>query len=433
MRDLAVLCATLVFISLSFRSTFIAYLLWCWAGLIGLNGYLYGFMVSVPYVQIFALITLTTWFYIKDPERIKFTNNRTTTLFVILVCHGFLCALFAYPDLLSNWGLFGNVIKTALFCLLMPMLVTNRLRTHAMVVMITLAIAFHGGLDGLKFLASGGAHIVIGIVKYGDNNHFAMAMIFVIPLLLYLFQYSEKRLARFAFGGGIFLVILAVIGTRSRGGLVGLATVAIWLILKSNRKFLVITIIAICGLIVIPMLPSSWSERMETIQTASEDHSFMSRVTAWKVSSAIAVANPVLGGGFRALQSQSVWAEFKDSPGLLGFIDTPLTRSGMAAHSIWFEVMGDMGFVGLFIFVAMIVNAFITHSEIRGQVKRGGESWRWAGDLADMLSVIMMVYIVSGSALSAAYFEIPYIVMMMLEVIKQQLHKALPTRARLIL
>jgi hypothetical protein len=44
----------------------------------------------------------------------------------------------------------------------------------------------------------------------------------------------------------------------------------------------------------------------------------------------------------------------------------------------------------------------------------------------------MFVYVVAGSALSAAYFEIPYIVMMMLEVIKQQLRRALTAPATLM-
>jgi probable O-glycosylation ligase (exosortase A-associated) len=432
MRDLVALCAMLVFIPLSLRSTFVAYILWGWAGLIALNGYLYGFMLMVPYVQIFALISLGTWLSIKDPERQKFENNRTTMLFVVLVVHGFFCALFAYPGLTKNWEIFSIIVKTVLFCVLMPMLVTNRFRLHAMVVMIALAITFHGGLEGLKFIASGGAHNVRGLAQFGDNNHFAMVMIFVIPLLYYLLQYSANRLVRWGFSVGILLVILTVIGTRSRGGLLGLVAVGLWLLLKSRRKLLATAVIMFSSLIIVPMLPSSWSYRMQTIESAGQDESFMGRVTAWKVSSAIAVENPILGGGFRAVQSHPVWDQFKNSPGLLGFVETPQTRSGVAAHSIWFEVMGDMGLVGFLIFIILIANAFVTNSEIRKLVKRVGEPWRWASDLADLLGAIMFVYVVAGSALSAAYFEIPYIVMMMLEVIKQQLRRALTAPATLM-
>ncbi|MES2878581.1 MAG: putative O-glycosylation ligase, exosortase A system-associated [Pseudomonadota bacterium] len=426
MRDLMVLGALLVFIPFSLSNVFGAYLLWGWTGLIALNSYLYGFMVPVPFVQLFALLTLATLLWHKDIEKRKFEPNRTTTLFAIFVVHGFFCAIFAYPNLLSNWMIYGNLSKTVLFCVLMPILATSRFRIHSIVVMISLAVGFHGVLDGLKFLASGGAHKAAGIGKFGDNNHYAIVLAMVIPLLYYLYQYSSGRLARWGFAAAILLNVLAIVATGSRGGLVGLTAISLWIIVKSRRRWLGIFAISVCALLIVQLAPDTWSQRMQTIKTADEDTSFMSRVTAWKVSSAIALANPVLGGGFRVVQSHSVWDQFKSSPGLLGFVETPvLSRSGVAAHSIWFEVMGDMGFVGLFIFIAMIINAFMTGREIRALAERGGTSWRWASDLSDLLAAIMFVYAVSGSLLSVAYFELPYVVMMLLEVIKLQLRTAL--------
>ena len=65
-------------------------------------------------------------------------------------------------------------------------------------------------------------------------------------------------------------------------------------------------------------------------------------------------------------------------------------------------------------------------------VKKADSSWRWAGDLANMLGAAMFVYVVSGSALSAAYFELPYIVMMLIEVIKQVLRSGLKSPSVLV-
>ncbi|MDR3368502.1 putative O-glycosylation ligase, exosortase A system-associated [Rhodoferax sp.] len=425
MRDLMVLGFTLIFIAISFKSTFTAYLLWGWAGLISLNAYLYGFMVSVPYVQLYAIITLVSLILRKDTNLEKFKFNRTSILFTIFAVHGFLCAIFAYPGLVSNFEILGNIVKTVLFCVLMPLFVTKRLRLHVIVTMVALAISFHGITDGLKFLASGGAHNARGIPKFGDNNHFALVLVMVLPVLLYLTQYSALKFVRIGFFGVMMLTVLAVVATGSRGGLIGMFAAATWLLLKSRRKFMGVMVIATCSLLVVQLAPATWSSRMKTIESAETDNSFMSRVTAWKVSSAIAVANPVFGGGFQAVQSYTVWAQFKDSPGLLGFIDTPQTRSGVAAHSIWFETLGDLGFVGFFIFLIMLINAFITLKEINRLTKTAGDSYRWAADLANTLSASMFVYMISGSALSAAYFEIPYFLMMLMEVIKQVILKDL--------
>jgi len=128
-----------------------------------------------------------------------------------------------------------------------------------------------------------------------------------------------------------------------------------------------------------------------------------------------------------------VWDQFKHSPGLLGFVDTPmLARSGVASHSIWFEVMGDLGFVGFFIFVALLVNAFLTRREIKALVEQEGGTYRWATDLTDMLCASLFAYVVSGSLLSAAYFETPYMLMMLLEVIKIHLKHALQPKPKCV-
>ena len=432
MRDLLISGFLLIFVVLSFRSTYAAYLLWGWAGLISLNAYVYGFMASVPFVQIFAVIALIDLFVRKDFSVKNYKTNRTTILFSIFLFHCFMCALFAYPGLVSNWELFWDIFKTILFCALMPLLADSRTRLHSLVVMIALAISFHGITDGLKFLVSAGGHNARGIPKFGDNNHFAMVLAMALPIIFYLTQYSAKKIIRWGFWGVVLLTVLAVVATNSRGGLLGLFAVAFWFILKSNRKFIGALVIGISAVMVTQLAPESWTERMQTIKSAEDDASFMSRVTAWKVSSAIAVTNPVFGGGFKAVQSHAVWAEFKDSPGILGFIDTPVTRSGVAAHSIWFQVLGDLGFLGLFIFIALIANAFITLREIKTMVKKADSSWRWAGDLANMLGAVMFVYVVSGSALSAAYFELPYIVMMLIEVIKQVLRSGLKSPSVLV-
>ncbi len=421
MRDLVALGAMFFFVPLAFMNPFSAYLLWGWGGLIALNFYLFGFMSGLPYVFIFALITLGPVFFRKDVIRQHFEPNRTVVLMILYVVHGFVCAVFAYPGLERNWELWGNVAKTVLFCLLMPMLANDRFRIHSIVVMMALALSFHGVLDGLKFIASAGAHNAQSNPKFGDNNHLSLILLMALPVIYYLQHYAAHRLARWGFLGALVLTLLAVMATRSRAGLIGLFVVGVAVVLTTRRRWSAVIAVLLATVLITQVAPDDWTTRMQTIQSADQDASFMGRVAAWKVSSAIAVAHPFVGGGFRALQSVPVWDRFRSQQGLLGFIDTPvLNRSGVAAHSIWFEVMGDLGFVGLFLFVALLVNAFLTRRHIRALVRANGGDQRWAGDLADMLGISLLAYVVTGSTLSAAYFELPYVCMMLLEVVKQQ-------------
>lgn len=430
MRDLVMLGFMLPYVAIAFMSPFAGYLLWGWTGLVALNFYLFGFMQSHPYVQIFALITLCSLLMHRGKEQLKFEGNGTSIWMIVFVVHGLFCAMLAYPELSRNWELWGNVAKTVLFCLLMPVLATSRFRIHALVVVIVIGTSFHGVLDGLKFLNSGGAHRAQVIAKFGDNNHLAMVLLMIVPLLFYLYLYSKRVWVRWAFLGAILLMVMAVVSTNSRGGLIGLLAVGTWLVYKSRRRFMGTLLVAASAYLVITLAPTDWTERMDTIQTAEEDASFVGRLVAWRVSAAIAQEHPVFGGGFRALQSHTVWNDFKDAPSLLGFIEFPANMgTGVAAHSIWFEVLGDQGFVGLAIFIALIANAFLSARSARRLALKNGPSQQWAGDLTNLLTVALVAFAVTGSALSAAYFELPYVIMMLIETVRQHQLRVAKRRA----
>lgn len=421
MRDLMMLGAMLLLVPLSLRSSFSAYLLWGWAGLIAVQTYLYGFMREVPYVQMFALITLTLLVLSKDKEKSRYQLDPTTILMVLFALHCILAATLAYPWLARNWELSSNVLKTILFCLIMPVVITRRYRFHALLVVIAIGISIHGLLDGLKFLASGGAHRAVGVPKLGDNNHMAMILIMVMPLLLYLFQYAKYRIAKLGFAGAFLGTCLAVVATGSRGALITLVAVGAWLIMLSQNRMRYFSIAAVVGVLIVASAPDTWTERMDTIKSADQDSSFMGRITAWKRASAIALQHPAFGGGFHAGQDPQLFLQFNGENGLLGFIETPIAAYPAATHSIYFEVMGDLGFLGFFLFLALMLMPFMIRSRIKTLAKEIGPSANWARDCADMIAASMVAYLVGGAALSAAYFELPYITVMLMQVLYIQL------------
>lgn len=429
-RDLAVLGFMLVLVPLAFSHAYLAYLLWCWAGLVSLNSYLYGPMAGVPYVQVFALIGLVLLFVSKDKHRLKWEPNSTSIVFIFIMLHGLLSATFAYPGLDRNWELYTNVAKTLLFCLLMPMLASNRLRLYALVLVIILSLGFHGVLEGLKFVASGGAHLTKGIQKFGDNNHFAMVLVMVLPLILYVYKYAINKIVRVGCITSFCIICLAVISTNSRGGLLGLVAVALFLVMHSKRKVLGILSILFVASVMLAMAPQSWTSRMESIKEAEQDSSFMGRVTAWKRASAIAVENPILGGGYHAGQAPSIYYQFRDKPGILGFIDTPPSYYPAATHSIYFEILGDLGFLGLFLFLASLIISYRNFKKIQALTQEKAIELAWANDLSVALMAALLAFMVCGAALSAAYFEIPYILIMLMEALKQQVLRDLNLTAQ---
>lgn len=418
MRDLMILCAMFAFVPLALGNAFIAYLLWGWTAVIAINSYVYGFMQSMPFNMIFALIAIL-WLVIgRDRARGRMVFPLTSVVFILFAVQATLSYTAAYDGLVRNTELYTNLLKALFFCILMPCVLTQRYRVHAMVFALALGLSFHGVIEGLKFLASGGGHRIQGLAKFGDNNHFAVVVLMGMPLLVYLYRYSLHRFTRWAVLATLFFSVIAVIATHSRGGFMSMSIVALWIVFNSRRKALGV-LLMIGGLVAtVAFAPSSWSERMNTIKEAGDDMSFMTRVLAWKVSSEIALSRPLTGGGFHAVQAQHVWDKFRESNGLLGFVDTPYRAEvAFAAHSIYFEILGDLGFVGLGLFLLILANAFVTWFRIRRHVARAGPHLKWASDLAAMVAASLLGYVVGAAALSLGYLEVMYILVMLMQVL----------------
>jgi probable O-glycosylation ligase (exosortase A-associated) len=81
-----------------------------------------------------------------------------------------------------------------------------------------------------------------------------------------------------------------------------------------------------------------------------------------------------------------------------------------AAHSIYFQVLGNHGFVGLFLFIGIHLNTLFTARKVRLAVKHIPQA-RWAADLAGMCQTALIGYAVGGAFLSLAYFDLPYYLM----------------------
>lgn len=431
MRDMMVAAFLVVLIPLAISRPFIAYLLWGWTALLTPTNYLYGFLAGGRFNLLFAVMTLAL--LLLGQVRGPYKMTRTTTLLLLLLIHISLSVLLAYPNNLHNAYYYELILKVMVFCLLAPFFVTSRLRLHAMMLMVALGLGFHGVVTGLKIISSGGGHIVTGPAgsMLADRNHFSTALALTLPILYYLYTHSARKWVKFGFLAAFGLTALTIMGSGSRGGFVALAVTGFWLIMTSRRKGVTLLVVAALAVALYAFAPESWLVRLESIEHAEEDDSFMGRVIAWKISSAIALANPVFGGGLHSVQVQYVWDMFLTSQGLLGFVDTPIpTFRAKAAHSIYFETMGDLGLVGFLLFVTVMLNGLYTRIEIRRLLAKAGNRHLWARDMADMLMLSIIAYMVGGLTVSLAYLEVIYIVLVIQEMLKQHVLKMLAQEAK---
>lgn len=438
MRDIAFAFLTLICVVLCVRSAFAALLMWAWVGLIAIQHYSYGLLDGFQFGTIFAGMTVILTLMKRDTDPVEPTITGIGVLMIAFGVHAIVSSLLAYPNLARMWEITFNLAKNIMFALLVPILVTTRERLQAMILMICLAIPYHGMMVGLKFIASGGSHNSLGNGKFVDRNDLAVLITMCVPLLWYLASYAKSHLARWVAYSALLLNVLGIISTQSRGGFLALIAAAIYFAMRSSRKFASISVILVAGIIGLAAAPDSWFERMQSINSAEDDGSFMGRVTAWKRSSAIALDHPIFGGGIRSVQSAELLEKYRFSPGLLGWVDTPNPTYAAAAHSIYFEVMGDVGFVGLALFLLIMFYPFVCDYQIRGLVRKLGPPAEWARDLSMALCCGMFAFLVGGASISAAYFELGYyfvacsgVLYLILRKEVQELEKAQRTPAAL--
>ena len=206
--------------------------------------------------------------------------------------------------------------------------------------------------------------------------------------------------------GATALCCFSIIGSYSRGAFLAISAMMFVLWLKSRKKLIVALIGVVAAIVMLSFMPQKWMDRMNTIQTYEEDNSALGRINSWWAGFNVAVDKPLFAGGFDFFVEE--W---------LG-VYAPNPDEIHDAHSIYFEVLGEQGFIGLFLFLLMGLLALRTGSWILRYTKQR-EDLRWASDMAAMLQVSFVGYAVGGAFLGLAYFDLPYHYMAMLVLLRQ--------------
>jgi len=220
----------------------------------------------------------------------------------------------------------------------------------------------------------------------------------VIPLMVYLRGVSPKKWQKQLLSFATVSMCVSVIGSQSRGAFLAIAIVGGYYWLQTERKVVSGLAIVVFGVLVASFLPESWYQRMDTVNTYEEDESAMGRIRAWQL--AINVANHNLFGGGLNLWSQATYSQY-----LAGF--DPLKNEAFVAHSIYFSVLGEHGWLGLILFLLIFIVAWLHCNTLIKNCANQADK-QWIADLAKMLKVGFLAYLSGGAFLSLSYFDLPW-------------------------
>ena len=411
------------------KRPFIAVSLWLWVSMFNPSGWVHGGVASnIRFNLIFSIIAIASVFFNKSRTKTKNEMNMLTFLVSFFLIWTIITTLNTIGNPEIAWEYWERFFKVTMLYYCAIFLLAKKLHIDFFIWMLIASVGFFALGESLKFIISLGKHHIRGLNDHilGDNNSLALAIDMCIPLVIYIIGQTKAKVLRWALAVLVFLMILCVIGTYSRGGLLGLIVFGIYYFKSSERK--IITLFTICSialLILNNFATEQWTDRMDTISDAYQDTSFMGRVSAWKLSTLIAIDNPITGGGIKSLEYFPVWLEYTDQIDRLDIIKTPQPdyNRAHAAHSIYFQALGDQGFIGLLLMVSILLTAYLKASKLERQAKE--ITCDWIISLSKMLRISIVVYSIVGAALSMVYFDLIFAVYAMVRVLELKVNELL--------
>ena len=402
MRDIVFLVAFLSSIPLIFVSPFNGVIIWYAFSLGNFHTLTWGAFGGLYYGYIIAIATGISWMISREKKSLPLTPLSVMTLIFMLWIT--MTTVAATPIARTPghawelWNQWKFVEKILFMCLVGYALTTTRERVDQLIWVVVLALGVWGVKGGIGSILHGGTARIHGAegTAIGDNNDFGLALLLIIPLMFYKWQYTENRHMRRGLIVFAVLVIIADLSTYSRGALVGLCAMGAVTWLRSSAKLAMGALIVCVGLLAYNFAPPQWFNRMATIETYEQDGSAMSRIHMWHIGLQIAEEYPLFGGGFkRSLHPETV------NPFLHGI---PRMTAGRDMHSIWFVVLSEHGWIGLALFLAIAGYSWVNCSWLVRR-SRGRPDLVWANLLGRMGQATLVGYWAGGTFLSEAYLD----------------------------
>jgi len=398
MRDILVIAIVMAGALAALRRPWIGIMLWTWLSIMNPHRYTWGFAYSAPLAAIAAASVVLGLLMTKDRES-PFKAS-PVTWFVVFMAWMTISWLAGF-DPAGDYEQWKKVMKIDVFILLALMLLHNKQHIFALMWVCAGSLALLGIKGGLFTLRSGGDFRVWGPPGsfIADNNEFALALVMTIPLLRFLQLQLQNKWARQGMTFAMVMCAAGALGSQSRGALIAISAMLFYFWWHGKNKLQIGIVLLLIAVPLVMFMPESWSERMASIGTYQEDASAMGRISAWWSAWNSAFHYP-FGVGFNSARAE------------LFALYSPYGPNPLAAHSIYFQVLGNHGFGGLFLFLGTFIATWRMAGWLRRQNFTSPDK-KWCSDMGTFCQVSLAGYAVGGAFLSLSYFDLPYNIMVM--------------------
>ena len=408
MRSLLLLIIFLGYTTVGVAVPFIATLGYVWVDLLRPQHLGWGLLTQLPVASILFGSAFIGYLMVdrKSPPK----PGSLMILLVVFASWITLTTFWAdFPD--YAWNKWDWAFKVIVFSIFVPFVIRSRIQIEAFLLTFLFSVGGVAIAYGIKTLVTGGASygreyaLNLDHFGLGESSTMAVACVMLIPIIFYMSKHSVILRGipalKYLGLGLAFLFVLAIIGSHARTGLVALAAVGGLYFLLSSRKILFGICASFLMLASVPFISADWGQRMETIVTFDQDTSASTRVAVWRWTLGYVTTNP-LGGGFDSFRGNRIDVPVVEIDRNGDRQTIIVEQSSRAFHSNYFEVLGEHGWPGLFIYLGIL---WVTVSGLWRLHRAGkrGDVPEWLGDLSTALLIGVIGFIIGGVFVGIAF------------------------------
>ncbi|UTW55114.1 putative O-glycosylation ligase, exosortase A system-associated [Kordiimonas sp. SCSIO 12610] len=394
MRGYFLLMIAIPWIAFALFKPHVGVLIWNWFSHMNPHLEVAGWVRTFPFLDGVAACTIVGMLIGRDKK--SFPSHPIMLALVLYLIWVLFTTVAAFNVDLAILKLI-HFLKVLLFAFVAIIVMQSPMRLKAFVWVMALSLAYVSVKGGLfTILTGGGARVQGAGGMIEDNNQLAMALSMFLPVAYWHFQHPPHKLLKWPMLGATALTAISILGTQSRGGFVAFAAVMAMTLLKSKRKFAYIALVVPLVIGAITFMPDSWKERIQSTENATEDDSFVGRVSMWKFSTNLAGDNFLEGGGFDVFYDEKARELYMPD----GF-------EPRAPHSIYFEVLAEHGYIGLILFLTILFTGWYSAGSAAKRFQSYDQT-KWLADLCTAIQLSLVGYAVGGLTVNIATFDFFY-------------------------
>ncbi|WP_426264654.1 putative O-glycosylation ligase, exosortase A system-associated [Sphingomonas sp. PWP1-2] len=417
MRDLVFVAFLAAFFAAGFRRPFIFVLAYVYIDVVAPQRLTYFLLNSIPISLIAVVLSVGGWLVADDKTGTRVAPRQG--LIVVLMVYCYCTTLTAdFPvEALDKWGW---VWKCLAFAAFLPFTLRTKLRIEALLLVMVASAASIIIVGGIKTIASGGGGygslnlMVSNNSGLYEGSTISTVAVAIIPLILWFTRHGtifppDWKVKGFCYAL-VFSCLLIPVGTSTRTGLLCIGLVAVLMLRDAKRKVLYLCLLATAGMIAVPFLPSSFTNRMSTIKTYKGDESASTRLAVWGWTWDYAKEHP-MGGGFEMYRQNKIRYDTERVEGTAAnsTVDRHLTvDQARAFHSAYFEMLGEQGFPGLVLWLSISLIGIFRMEVLRHRYRKAAADMAWVTPLAGALQSAHIVYLLGAAFIGIAFQPFVY-------------------------